>query len=385
MPPDTQCFSSDNGWINGSLFLKWLEFFVQNVRPSQDRPALLILDNHESHRSLEVINYARQNHVVMLSLPPHTSHRVQPLDVGVYSSFKEAFERQVSKWQKKYPGQVITLHEIGELFGNTYLLAATSRNAIDGFIKTGISECDINVFQERDFLPASVTGDNDVSIPHISPDKSLDSNELVAEEEEIRDLENSPIIVPPSIVPPSVVTPSVLRPSGMPPCVVPPDNCSPPLKTPQEIRPHPESAIASNKKRRSRTQRSEILTSTPVKKRLEDIKEKRKPKIDKKPKIVTKKPEMDTKKLKIEANPVPSTSKVKRRLSLSDQFLPKFPQKPKEPKKADPEPCLICDSHVSRSRETWLQCNMCSKWAHKDCTSYCGIGFYVCDFCVSAT
>lgn len=32
--------------------------------------------------------YARENGIVLLTLPPHCQHRMQPLDVGVYGPFK---------------------------------------------------------------------------------------------------------------------------------------------------------------------------------------------------------------------------------------------------------------------------------------------------------
>ena len=84
LPPDTYCLPSETGWINTNLFLKWLEFFVEQVRPSESRKALIILDNHESHRSLEAIEFARKNHIVLLSVPPHTTHKLQPLDVSLF-------------------------------------------------------------------------------------------------------------------------------------------------------------------------------------------------------------------------------------------------------------------------------------------------------------
>jgi hypothetical protein len=49
-PPGTQASCTDNDWINGEAFLEWLQFFVTHVRPGPDRKALLLLDNHESHK-----------------------------------------------------------------------------------------------------------------------------------------------------------------------------------------------------------------------------------------------------------------------------------------------------------------------------------------------
>lgn len=53
---------------------------------------LLLIDNHSSHTSLEAIEYSRENRIVLLSFPPHCSHRLQPLDVGVFGQFKNALK-----------------------------------------------------------------------------------------------------------------------------------------------------------------------------------------------------------------------------------------------------------------------------------------------------
>ena len=48
-----------------------------------------ILDDHASHISVDVIE-TRISGVHMLCLPAHTSHILQPLDVGVFKSLKGA-------------------------------------------------------------------------------------------------------------------------------------------------------------------------------------------------------------------------------------------------------------------------------------------------------
>lgn len=72
-------------WITSESFLKFTKHFHNHVRSTKDHPCLLVLDNHESHLSIEVINFCKENGIVMLSFPPHTSHRLQPLDRSGYS------------------------------------------------------------------------------------------------------------------------------------------------------------------------------------------------------------------------------------------------------------------------------------------------------------
>ena len=58
------------------------------MRSSKERPVLLILDNVDAHISPTAIDLARENGVVLLTIPPHTSHYLQPLDRTCYGPFK---------------------------------------------------------------------------------------------------------------------------------------------------------------------------------------------------------------------------------------------------------------------------------------------------------
>ena len=84
--PGTVFACSGNGWVTQELYLQWFKFFTANVPPA--RPVLLIEDGHASHISIEVIELARDNDIHLLCLPSHTTHLLQPLDVGVFKSLK---------------------------------------------------------------------------------------------------------------------------------------------------------------------------------------------------------------------------------------------------------------------------------------------------------
>lgn len=79
---------SDSGWINESIYIDWLQHFKGFAKPSADNPVLLVLDNHESHISLKAYEFCRKNFIHVLTLPPHTSHRMQPLDLTFHGPLK---------------------------------------------------------------------------------------------------------------------------------------------------------------------------------------------------------------------------------------------------------------------------------------------------------
>lgn len=76
-----------SGWIQTNIFTQWFAHFIDYTKPTEDAPFFLVLDGHYSHtRNIEVIEMARQNHVSIMCLPPHATHKMQPLDVGLHGS-----------------------------------------------------------------------------------------------------------------------------------------------------------------------------------------------------------------------------------------------------------------------------------------------------------
>lgn len=54
------------------------------------------MDNHESHITIAAVAYCKENGVVLLTFPPHCSHKLQPLDRGVYGPLKSYFNHEAS-------------------------------------------------------------------------------------------------------------------------------------------------------------------------------------------------------------------------------------------------------------------------------------------------
>ena len=57
---------------------------------------LLVCDGHDSHISAEFVRYCYEHDIALLLLLPHSSHLIQPLDVGVFSPLKAAMRSTLS-------------------------------------------------------------------------------------------------------------------------------------------------------------------------------------------------------------------------------------------------------------------------------------------------
>ena len=84
--------NAKSGWMQSDIFFRWLERFITFTNSSVEAPVLLILDGHTTHvKCIKTIELARQNGVIMLSLPPHCTHRMQPLDVSFMKPLSSNF------------------------------------------------------------------------------------------------------------------------------------------------------------------------------------------------------------------------------------------------------------------------------------------------------
>lgn len=124
-----------HAWMTKELFLNWLYHFSRSV-PGGASPTnrhLLIFDGHRSHVALSTIHEAKSLGIDLLTLPAHTSHKLQPLDVSVFSPFKTHFKSERSKWMAKHPHIEIRRTELAELASKAFKLALTSENIIASF------------------------------------------------------------------------------------------------------------------------------------------------------------------------------------------------------------------------------------------------------------
>ncbi|CAK1583568.1 unnamed protein product [Parnassius mnemosyne] len=101
---------SKNGWINEELFVEWLKHFTKYAKPLESDPVLLLLDNHSSHISWNSYKFCKENHIVILSLPPHGSHRIQPLDISIYGPIKTTYKQECNIFMKCNLGR--KLHKV---------------------------------------------------------------------------------------------------------------------------------------------------------------------------------------------------------------------------------------------------------------------------------
>ncbi|XP_047022728.1 MFS-type transporter clz9-like [Helicoverpa zea] len=339
-PPGTVSVCHPSGWIQSDIFVEWLNHFISSVKPKKEDPVLLLLDGHSTHtKNLPLIEKARDNGVVILSFPPHCTHRLQPLDVSIMGPLSAYYTQEVNSWLRNNPGRVVTQFQLARLFGAAYCKAATIQNAVSGFSKTGIFPTNRTVFGEADFAAAETT-----EIPSTTPSTSAD-----------------PYVNPtPSTSFAPIVHSSI--PSTSPLLIDPPplSNNTPPVPTtlknqnrvtmsPADIMPVPKISAVRKRATDHRRGKTAIITSSPYKNELMTISQTKTPKLN--------------------LNQPPKTKKPKPNI-INDNI------------------CLYCLEEYGSSRldEGWVRCRECEGWAHEGCTGYdsANLDNFVCMGCVAS-
>ena len=116
---------------------------------------LLIMDGHLSHCTLRFLLYAERNGIVVVCLPPHTTHRLQPLDVGVFNILGKAWSSEVKEAGDK--GYKITKFNLLSFYSKARNKAFTPSNICSSFEKCGIWPFNSSVVTEEELAPADNT------------------------------------------------------------------------------------------------------------------------------------------------------------------------------------------------------------------------------------
>ena len=89
---------SPNGWTDQELGFAWLQsdFDPATRDKATGQYRLLILDGHNSHCTFSFCKYAADNKIVVICLPSHTTHALQPCDVGAFGPLAQSWKRVVT-------------------------------------------------------------------------------------------------------------------------------------------------------------------------------------------------------------------------------------------------------------------------------------------------
>lgn len=130
---------SENGYNDSKISLEWLTrvFEPQTREKANGKPRVLICDGFGTHETLEVLEFCFANNIILCRLPSHTSHKLQPCDVGPFAPLKTAYREQVERLNHGGVDTVGKEHFIS-LYSPARDRALTQRNIRAGWSATGL-------------------------------------------------------------------------------------------------------------------------------------------------------------------------------------------------------------------------------------------------------
>lgn len=255
-PPGTIGGANPSGWSNETLFIQFFKHFLQYAKPSKDLPCIMLMDNHESHISVPVIQLAKDNGVILVTFHPHTSHKMQPLDRTVFGAFKTYFNTAMNEHMIS-PGNIgkpVSIYDLAQLVGKAFPLAFTPSNITQGFKVTGFVPLNENIFQDFEFSPSNVTD---------RPDPAAPEDNIVISNQQLTN--NVPLTSNCLASTQAITNIGDVQAEPLP-------STSSAFISPSMIRPHPKAAPRKNTRKGRRKGRSRILTDTPEKLIIEEQK-----------------------------------------------------------------------------------------------------------------
>ena len=130
-----------NSWSCDVLSLNWLvEIFDRYTKKKAgNRIRLLIVDGHSSHVNMRFIEKCDKFHILLLILLPHSTHRLQPLDVSLFAPLSSFYSTAANTLLTDSLGLInLSKRAFWSLFYPAWQQAFTPMNIASGFARMGI-------------------------------------------------------------------------------------------------------------------------------------------------------------------------------------------------------------------------------------------------------
>ncbi|KAF1985061.1 DDE-domain-containing protein, partial [Aulographum hederae CBS 113979] len=130
-------------WTNDEIGLSWLSKNFERSTKEKARQGrdwrLLLIDGHGSHLNIPSIKYALDHRIIPAAYPPHSTHRLQPLDASLFSPLAVYYSQNLNNHLHQTQGlSEVTKHDFLRLFWPAYLRAFTKSNILSGWRRTGL-------------------------------------------------------------------------------------------------------------------------------------------------------------------------------------------------------------------------------------------------------
>ena len=153
--------STKSGYIDKSSFVNFLIHFNKH-RENKNMVAYIFLDGHSTHHCHETLTYCSANQIELICIPPHTSHRLQPLDTHFNAPLKRRWTRLISDFLREEKSLKINRYQFVPLLKKLWEMMHDRGLIVNAFEHTGIYPLK-NTVKQAEYAKSLNFKANDVS------------------------------------------------------------------------------------------------------------------------------------------------------------------------------------------------------------------------------
>jgi hypothetical protein len=151
--------TTENGWTTDQACFEWFNhcFLPQaKARNTSGKLIALLMDGHDSHVTRKLREHAEANGVHIYTFPSHTTHKLQPLDIGVFRPLQRAWQARCVEVLQERNVEVTQREFLREYLGvcNKVFTPNLIQKA---FERSGIHPLKPDIFTAEDFAPSQIT------------------------------------------------------------------------------------------------------------------------------------------------------------------------------------------------------------------------------------
>lgn len=95
---------------------------------------LLTMDGFSGHASVDALCLFKENYIIVVALPAHTTHRFQALDYSIFSPFNNALSKSMNEKLLRTGGDMRNdVYTLCEIVHTSYNDSLTYKNVTSGF------------------------------------------------------------------------------------------------------------------------------------------------------------------------------------------------------------------------------------------------------------
>ncbi|CAK1582436.1 unnamed protein product [Parnassius mnemosyne] len=151
LPAGTLVRMAPKGSMTADLFLEFIKHLAKYKVAGK---CLLIFDGAKCHLSIEVLDEADKNNIVLYCLPSNTTHELQPLDKSVNKSYEHHWDEAVLNFLYTNPDRTMSKTTFNRIFSQVWPKCITHSNIVNGFAATGLFPFNPEAIPEEAYAPS---------------------------------------------------------------------------------------------------------------------------------------------------------------------------------------------------------------------------------------